>query len=109
VAGQITLRGDTDFSHTAQLDRWDEKDSNSSWVWTLIPKVVALAEACRRRSWRPLKRLPKYEILDRAAQPPGAREGTTVVAKGLSESEVVAEHVSDMTYQPHHCGGSTGW
>ena len=23
VAGQVTLRGDTDFSHTAQLDRWD--------------------------------------------------------------------------------------
>ena len=23
IAGRITLRGDTDFSHTAQLDRWD--------------------------------------------------------------------------------------
>src|SRR5512137_1554645 len=23
-AGRITLRGDTDFTHTAQLDRWDQ-------------------------------------------------------------------------------------
>jgi len=33
VAGQLTVRGDTDFTHTAQLDRWDGQELNSSWEW----------------------------------------------------------------------------
>jgi hypothetical protein len=28
VAGRITLRGDTDFTHTAQLDGWDQEGIN---------------------------------------------------------------------------------
>jgi len=104
VAGQITLRGDTDFSHTAQLDRWDEKGLKFILGLDAHPKVVALAEGLSERSWRPLKRLPKYEIL---TEPRSRRERVkeqTVVQKGYLNQKLVAEHVSDMTYQPHHCG-----
>ena len=63
VAGRITLRGDTDFTHTAQLDGWDEAGPDFILGMEGHPKVVALAECLAEQSWRPLKRLPQYEIL----------------------------------------------
>jgi hypothetical protein len=63
VAGRITLRGDTDFSHTAQLDRWDKAGVGFVLGLDAHAKVVQLAEGLSEQSWRPLERLPKYEIL----------------------------------------------
>jgi Transposase DDE domain group 1 len=104
VAGQITLRGDTDFTHTAQLDRWDEQEIKFILGLDAHPKAVQLAQALSEPSWRPLERLPKYEIL---TEPRTRRERVKeqiVVQKGYLNQKLVAEHVSDMTYQPHHCG-----
>jgi hypothetical protein len=104
VAGQITLRGDTDFTHTRQLDRWDEQGIKFILGLDAHPKVVRLAEALSERSWRPLERLPQYEIL---TEPRTRRERVKeqiVVQKGYRNLKLVAEHVSDMTYQPHQCG-----
>ena len=63
MAGRITLRGDTDFTHTAQLDRWDQSGIFFILGMDAHRKVVQLAQALSERSWRPLERLPKYEIL----------------------------------------------
>lgn len=40
VAGKITPRGDTDFSHTAQLDRWDDQALKFILGLDAHPKVV---------------------------------------------------------------------
>jgi len=103
VAGQITLRGDTDFTHTAQLDRWDEQGTKFILGLDAHPKAVQLAEALSERSWRALERLPQYEIL---TEPRSRRERVKeqiVVERGYKNQKLVAEHVSDMTYQPHQC------
>ena len=42
-AGQVTLRGDTDFSHTAQLDRWDGQGVKFILGLAVHAKVVGLA------------------------------------------------------------------
>ena len=103
VAGQVTLRGDTDFTHTAQLDRWDEQGIKFILGLDAHVKAVQLADGLSERSWRPLERLPKYEI---RTEPRTGRERIKeqiVVQKGYENRKLVAEHVSDMTYQPHHC------
>lgn len=104
VAGQITLRGDTDFSHTAPLDRWDADGLKFILGLDAHPKVVGLAEALAERSWRPLERLPKYEI---RTEPRTRRErvkAALVVQKGYLNQKLVAEHVTDLSYRPHACG-----
>ena len=103
VAGRITLRGDTDFSHTAQLDRWD--DGGIAFILGLDahPKVVGLAECLSESSWRVLERLPKYEILTEPRRRPERVKEQIVVQKGYLNEKLVAEHVSDITYQPHQC------
>jgi len=104
VAGRITLRGDTDFSHTAQLDRWD--DGGIAFILGLDahPKVVGLAECLSESSWRVLERLPKYEILTEPRRRPERVKEQIVVQKGYLNEKLVAEEVSDITYQPHQCG-----
>jgi len=103
VAGQITLRGDTDFSHTAQLDRWDGQGLKFMVGLDAHPKVVGLAQELAERSWRPLERLPKYTILTEPRHRPERVKEQIVVQKGYLNQKLVAEHVSDITYRPHQC------
>jgi Transposase DDE domain group 1 len=103
VAGRITLRGDTDFTHTAQLDRWDQGGIFFILGLDAHPKAVQLAEGLGERSWRALARLPKYEILTEPRHRPERVKEQIVVQKGYLNRKLVAEHVSDMTYQPHQC------
>ena len=104
VAGRITLRGDTDFTHTAQLDRWDQAGIGFILGLDAHPKVVALAQELGERSWRALERLPKYEILTEPRRRPERVKEQIMVQKGYLNRKLVAEHVSDISYQPHQCG-----
>src|SRR4029077_4881928 len=61
-AGQITLRGDTDFSLTGELDRWDEQGVKFIFGMDAHPKGVKLAEALPEQGCRTFERLPRYEI-----------------------------------------------
>ena len=61
-AEQITLRGDTDFTLTGELDRWDGQGVKFIFGMDAHAKVVKLAEALPKEAWKPLERLPRYEI-----------------------------------------------
>ena len=61
-AGAITLRGDTDFTLTGELDRWDDQGVKFIFGMDAHAKVVALAQTLPEQAWRPLMRLPRYEI-----------------------------------------------
>ena len=103
VAGQVTLRGDTDFSHTAQLDRWDNESLKFILGFDANPKVVQLAEELSEGWWQPLERLPKYEIRTEARRRPERVKEQIVVQKGYQNLKLVAEHVAAIAYQPGQC------
>jgi Transposase DDE domain group 1 len=103
VAGRITLRGDTDFTHTAQLDRWDQAGVFFILGLDAHPKAVGIAEGLSERSWQRFERLPKYEILTEARRRPERVKEAIVVEKGYRNQKLVAEHVNEVTYQPSHC------
>lgn len=104
VAGRITLRGDTDFSHTAHLDRWDGQGTKFILGLDAHPKAVALAEALSARAWQPVERLPKYELLTEPRRKPERVKESIVVQKGYLNKKLIAEDVTDVAYQPHLCG-----
>ena len=56
---QALLRGDTDFSQTEHLDRWDA-DGRVRFVfgYDAAPNLIALAEQIPPRCWQPLRRAP---------------------------------------------------
>jgi ribosomal protein L5 len=57
VAGKVTIRGDTDFTHTAHLDRWDEAGRYFILGMDAHPKVVQLAEALAPSAWQRLTKI----------------------------------------------------
>lgn len=102
-AGQVTLRGDTDFSHTQQLDRWDDQGTKFIFGLDAHPKVVALADALPAPAWTKLERLPKYEILTEPRTKPKRVKEAIVREKGFENLVLVGEDVAEIEYQPAAC------
>jgi hypothetical protein len=53
---RILLRGDTDFSQTTQLDRWNDDDVEFVFGMDAMPNLVKLAEELPNSAWRKLER-----------------------------------------------------
>jgi len=105
-AGQITLRGDTDFTLTAELDRWDEQGVNFIFGMDAHSKVVNLAEALPEQAWKPLERLPRYEIATAARRKPERVKESIVRFKGYKNKALVGEDIAEIDYQPLKCSRS---
>lgn len=104
-AERICVRGDTDFSLTANFDRWARRadfifgmDANAA----LRSRAEALDEAC----WQRMERGPKYETLtDRERQRFQTDEkGRIVRERGFVNLELNYEDVAEFSYQPGKCG-----
>jgi hypothetical protein len=103
VAGSVTIRGDTDFSHTAHLDRWDGQGQKFILGMDANEKLVKLAEALEKSVWKPLKRKPKYEILTEPRPKAFRYKEQIVVERGFKNQKLVGEDVAEIEYQPGKC------
>jgi hypothetical protein len=104
VAGTVTIRGDTDFTHTAQLDRWDAQGHHFILGMDAHPKVVQLAEALPASAWQRLERLPKYEILTEPRAKGVRHKEQIVIEKEFRNQKLVGEDIAELEYQPLKCG-----
>jgi hypothetical protein len=104
VAGRVTIRGDTDFTHTAQLDRWDDAGRFFILGMDAHPKVVQLAEALPQSAWQGLERLPKYEILTEPRAKAFRHKEQIVIEKEFRNQKLVGEDIAEIDYQPLKCG-----
>ena len=103
VAGTVTIRGDTDFTHTAQLDRWDEAGRYFVLGMDAHPKVVQLAEALPASAWQRLERLPQCEILTEPRAKAFRYKEQIVIEKEFRNQKLVGEDIAELEYQPHKC------
>lgn len=103
VAESVTIRGDTDFSNTEQLDGWDGR----GWKFLLgidaHPKLVKLAEGLASSAWQRLKRLPQYEILTEPRRKAFRYKEQIVVEKQFTNKVLIGEEVAEIEYQPVKC------
>jgi hypothetical protein len=94
---------DTDFTNTAELDGWDDR----RWRFLLgidaHPKLVKLADELAASAWRPLERLPKYDVLTEPRQKPHRYKEEIVVEKEYTNKVVVGEDIAEIKYQPVKC------
>lgn len=105
-AGEITLRGDTDFSLSAELDRWDQAGIKFIFGMDAHPKVVERAEALPPEAWQPLERMPRYEMATQARRKAPRIKEAIVRSKGYLNQKLVGESVAEFDYQPRKCGRS---
>jgi len=99
---RVTLRGDTDFSQTTQLDRWDLDQVEFIFGYDAKKNLLALAEALPPEAWQPLVR-PRLA----AAGPPRDRPENVkqelVEAHGYENLRTEEEFVAEFPYRPAAC------
>ncbi|RDJ93160.1 IS1380 family transposase, partial [Lacticaseibacillus rhamnosus] len=105
-AAEITLRGDTDFTLSGELDRWDSQGIKFIFGMDAHPKVVQLAESLPEKTWKPLERLARYEIATESRRKPQRIKEAIVRFKGYLNKKLVGESVAEFDYQPNKCGRS---
>jgi hypothetical protein len=104
AAGSVTIRGDTDFTHTEQLDRWHDTGRKFILGMDAHPKVVRLAEALGKAAWKPLERLAKYDILTEPRPKSFRYKEQVVVEREFKNKKLVGEDLAEIDYQPLQCG-----
>jgi hypothetical protein len=107
----VLLRGDTDFTQTAHLDRWDEDPRFARGVGFIfgidaMPNLVEIAESLGKSRWQRLDRPPKYTT--KSDPPTRRRRPTNVKAKivaerGFENIRLRSEDVAEFDYQPVKC------
>jgi hypothetical protein len=101
---RVLLRGDTDFSQTEHLDRWNA-DPRVQFVfgYDARPNVKAVAEDLPARAWRPLERAPRYQVRTRPRQRPDRVKEAIVVAREFENVRLRSEEVAEFNYRPAAC------
>jgi hypothetical protein len=100
---RITFRGDTDFSQTHHLDRWDAAGIRFVFGFDAHPNLVARADALERGAWRKLERPPTYEV---QTEPRARRtnvKAATIVAREFKNLRLLGEAVAEFPYRPAAC------
>jgi hypothetical protein len=83
---EILLRGDTDFSQTEHLDRWDNRPQ-VRFVFGIdaMANLVALAEGLAENLWKPLHRPAQYEVRTEPRQRPANVKERIVQERGYKK------------------------
>ncbi|MGH9787059.1 MAG: IS1380 family transposase, partial [Terriglobia bacterium] len=100
---RITLRGDTDFSQTEHLDRWDTAGVRFIFGYDARANLIREADALPQRAWTPLVRRPAYEVQTEPRQRPVNVKAAIIVERGFKNLRLEAEAVAAVSYQPVAC------
>jgi hypothetical protein len=101
---RVLLRGDTDYSQTAHLDRWDA-DGRVTFIFGMDAHAAlkARAEDVDESAWKPLHRPPKYTMKTQPRERPANVKQPIVVERGFRDIRLTDEHVAEINYQPVAC------
>jgi len=100
---RLTFRGDTDFSQTSHLDRWDADGVRFVFGYDARATVVACAEALPASAWTPLVRRPPYVVQTEPRQRPENVKAAVIVEREFKNLRLEAEAVAEFPYQPVAC------
>ena len=99
----ILLRGDTDFSQTRELDRWDDDQVEFVFGIDAMPNLVEHAENLPKSAWKPLTRPARYEVKTTPRQRPDNVKESVVVRRQFQNIRLLGEHVAEFSYRPTLC------
>jgi hypothetical protein len=100
----VLLRGDTKFTQTEHLDRWDD-DPRVRFLFGFeaVATLKARAAELPDRAWKPLQRPARYTVKTRPRQRPDHVKEALVVARGFENQRLQAEAVAEFEYRPTAC------
>jgi hypothetical protein len=101
---KVLLRGDTDFSQTKHLDRWNA-DPRVQFIFGLDTTAArhVLADDLQAAAWCRLKRPPRYEVKTQPRHKPRRVKEEIVRQREFENKRLVSEEVAEMPYRPVAC------
>jgi len=100
---QIRMRGDTAFSQTEKLDRWDADRVLFQFGYDAKPNLKEIAENLPESAWKPLCRPPKYEVQTEPRRRPAKVKRQVIRQRGFLHLELKSEQVAEFAYRPRAC------
>jgi hypothetical protein len=100
---KITVRGDTDFTQTKHLDRWDRESVRFIFGIDAMPNLVARAEGLPAGAFAELERPARYTIKTRPRQARERHKERIVSERGFGTLKLVGEEVAEFEYRPVAC------
>jgi hypothetical protein len=101
---RIRFRGDTDFTQTAHLDRWDQAgDIRFLFGIDAMPNLKALADDLPAEAYGFLERPPRYAIKTVPREKPERVKAAIVRRRGYKTIHLLEEMVAEFDYRPVAC------
>jgi hypothetical protein len=100
---KIRLRGDTDFTQTEHLDRWDADGVKFVFGIDATAKLYELAGNLPPEAWKTLVRRAKHDVKTRPRRRPENVKQQVVEAREFEDIRLVKEHVAEFRYRPVKC------
>ena len=101
---RVLVRGDTDFTQTKHLDRWDD-DERVRFIFGVdgLGNLLTLADDLPLTAWTRLVRPPRYQVKTQPrAQPSNVKE-RIVRQRGFKNIRLESEEVAEFDYRPTAC------
>jgi hypothetical protein len=100
---KIRLRGDTDFTQTEHLDRWNGEGVKFVFGIDAMKNLYELAAELPPDAWKTLVRRTKHTVKTRPRQRPENVKQQVVEAREFEDIRLVKEHVAEFRYRPAKC------
>jgi hypothetical protein len=102
----ILVRGDTDFTQTKHLDRWNDDRVQFIFGADVTANLHILADDLPAKAWQPLTRPPRYQVQTEPRRRPENVKEPIVVEREFKNIRLVSETVAEFDYRPTACGTS---
>ncbi|MFQ5474158.1 MAG: IS1380 family transposase, partial [Dehalococcoidia bacterium] len=100
---KILFRGDTDFSQTTHLDRWDAAGVRFVFGMGAAPNLVKTASSLPETAWKRLRRRPKYAVKTKPRPRPENVKELIVREREYKNLRLISEDVAEFPYSPKAC------
>ena len=102
---RVLLRGDSAFSQTEHLDRWNA-DGRIRFIFGYDnhANLVEIAEKLPSCAWKQLQRPPRYQVATQSRQAPANVKQAVVKQRQFDTLRLQGEEVAEFNYRPTACG-----
>ena len=99
----VRLRGDTDFSQTAHLDRWHAAGATFVFGIDACPAYAEKAEEVPTEVWQELERVAKHRVTTNPRARPKNVKQLVVADRQFTDIRLAKESVAEFRYRPTAC------
>jgi hypothetical protein len=100
---KIMLRGDTDFTQTVHLDRWDQGGIRFLFGIDAMPNLITLAQGLPAGAYSELERPARYTVRTVPRQTREDHKGRIVSRRRFRTLRTIGEEVAEFDYRPTAC------